>query len=483
MQKTSKRIFFWVLVVLFFAITPTIIFYSMGYRFNTQRGIFVFTGSLSIKSNPQNVDIYIDQQVRNKSLNRLNNSYHIGGIKPGEHLVEVKAPGFSSWSKKINISSGTSTEFWNVVLKRDSYEKTVYQSEGIDKFFFDPGKKMIAYTKASAGGILVDVLDLDNNKSESVFSSDEYAFTDDKKENIEWSPQSEKIIIPVAKEGEKNYFIVDIKKRETVNLKELAQAENIQKVRWDRENKDFVYYIADNSIYYLNTKNTEEKKIIANNVASYDLSSGFVYYFQIPSGIISRVNFDGTNSPEQITTTPPEKMNDPNYQITVYDQDRIALLNKSGELYIFNQGGKKDYFRSLSSGIDEIQFSDDGKKMLYFNEFEICVYFTRDWDVQPIRTEDEQKEITRFSKPVKNIQWTRDYEHVAFSVEDKLKITEVDNRSQNNIMDLLSLNDPESKIVSDLGENIIYFTDKNSGTSNLYSITFPEKIGLIPYFN
>lgn len=483
MQNTSKRIFFWTLVVLFFTTTPLIIFYSLGYRFNTQRGIFVFTGSLSIKSNPQNVEIYIDQKLENKSLNRLNNSYHVGGLKPGEHLVEVKAPGFSAWSKKITISSGTSTEFWNVILKRDSYEKTAYQTERIDKYFFDPGKKMIAYTKTGTEGILVDVLDLDANESENVFSSAEYKFTDDKKENIEWSPQSEKIIIPANKEEEKNYFIVDIEEKETANLKELVEEDNIQKVRWDRENKDFIYYIANNSIYYLNTKNPQEKRLVADNIASYDLSSGFVYYFQIPSGIIYRTNYDGTGTPEQITTYSPDKMNDTSYQITVYDKDRIALLNKSGELYIFNHGEKKDYFKNLSSGIDEIQFSDDGKKMLYYSGFEISVYYTRDWKVQPVRTEDEQKEITRFSGEIKNIQWTRDYEHVAFSVGDKIKVTEIDNRSQNNIMDLVSINNKESKMVSDLGENKIYFTDLDGETNNLYSIIFPEDTGLIPYFN
>lgn len=482
MQNTSKRIFFWVLVTLFFTTTPLIIFYSLGYRFNTQRGIFVFTGSLSIKSNPQDVEIYIDQQLENKSLNRLNNSYHIGGLRPGEHLVEVKASGFGTWSKKITISSGTSTEFWNVVLKRDSYEKTSYQSEGIDKYFFDPGKKMIAYTKTGIEGISVNVLDLDTNESENVFSSAEYRFTDDKKENIEWSPQSEKIIIPATKEEEKNYFIVDIEKKEVANLRELTETENIQKVRWSRENKDFIYYITDSNIYYLNTKNPQEKKLIAENAASYDLSAGFVYYFQIPSGIVYRTNYDGTSTPEQITKSSPDKMNDMGYQITVYDKDRIAMLNKSGELYIFNRGEKKDYFKNLSSGINEIQFSDDGKKMLYYNGFEIGVYYTRDWDVQPVRIEDEQKGVTRFSEEIKNIQWTRDYEHVAFSVGDKIKITEIDNRSQNNIIDLISINNKESRVVSDPGENKIYFTDTNGEINNLYSIVFPEKNGF-PYIN
>ena len=98
MQGISKRIFFWVLTALFFIITPLIIFYSLGYRFNSQRGIFVFTGSLSIKSNPLNVEIYIDQELKNGSLNRINSTYHVGGLKPGDHLIEVKAEGYNTWS-------------------------------------------------------------------------------------------------------------------------------------------------------------------------------------------------------------------------------------------------------------------------------------------------------------------------------------------------------------------------------------------------
>lgn len=481
MQSTSKRIFFWTLTVIFLVITPVVIFYSLGYRFNPQRGIFVFTGSLTIKSNPLNAEVYVDGQIKNKSLNRLNNTYHIGGLKPGEHLIEVKSDGYSTWSKKITASSGTSTEFWNVVLVRNDYAKANYSSDGIDKFFFDPGKKLIAYTLNNKEKLSVSVLDLNNNESIDVFSSNAYSFTNDKKENIEWSPQSKKIIIPAIKDEKKNYFIVDVKTKETIDLKEIAGAENIEKVRWDKDNKNFIYYISNGNLYYLNTLNPEEKKIVAENIASYDLSSSFVYYFQLPSGIVYRTNYNGVEKPEQSTTSAPEKMNDPSYQITVYDQNRIALLNKSGDLYIQNLGGAKDYFKNLDSGISEIQFSDDGKKMLYWNDSEIFVYFTKDWEVQPWRSENDQKEIIRFSEKIENIQWAKDYEHVVFSVGNKIKITEIDSRSQNNTADMITLSMSGNRIVSDFADDKIYFTNSDNGTTKLYSINFPEPTGILGF--
>lgn len=474
-----KKIFFWTLVVFFLITAPLVIFYSLGYRFNTQRGIFIYTGSLTIKSNPLNVEIFVDQKSESKSLNRINNSYHIGGIKPGEHLIEVKAPGFNSWVKKITVTSGTSTEFWNVVLTKDNYEKNEYSAPGIENFFFDPGKKLMAYTQKKEGEFLVNVLDVDSNESENVFNSRECDFTNDKKENIEWSPQSKKIIIPTTKDGAKNYFLVNVKNKETFNLKDLAKVEKMEKVRWDQENKDFIYYISDGNLYHLDTTEAEKNSIIAKNIASYDLSSGYVYYFQLSSGIIYRTNSDGTSSPEQITTSAPDKMDDSSYQITIYDKKRIAILNKSGDLYIHNVGEKNSYFKNIGSGIYEIQFSDDGKKMLYYSNWEISVYFTRDWDVQPWRSENEQKEIIRFSEKIENVQWAKKYEHVIFSVGGKIKITEIDNRSQNNISDVISLDNDKTKLVCDFGEDKIYFTNKNNEENGLYSITFPEIEGIL----
>jgi len=70
------------------------------------------------------------------TLSRLNSSYHINGIKPGEYFLEIKAPDYQTWSKKISVHSGISTEFWNVVLVQNSYPREDYDSAGIQKFFY-----------------------------------------------------------------------------------------------------------------------------------------------------------------------------------------------------------------------------------------------------------------------------------------------------------------------------------------------------------
>jgi len=484
-EAHKRRIFFWTLAVLFFITTSSIVFYALGYRFSFERGIFVYAGSITIKSNPRQVNILLNNEpVPNKKINYLNNSYHVDGIKPGEYLLEVSSPGFQKWSKKITVHSGVSTEFWNILLTKEDYPKANYYTSGTEKFFISPKNKYIATIQNRAQEFLVNILDLDSAMSENIFSSTEYQFTTDEKENIEWSPQSKSLIIPTVKKGgNKHYFIVDIKTRGAVNLKDLALTENLDRVRWDSEKKDTIYYLSEKNLYQINIENPQEKKIIAENVASYDLAAGKIYYFQDPSGIVHKIGTGENQSPVQITTSPPPDMSDESYKIIVYDEKRIVLINNNiRKIFIWNQGEKDNYFHELSNDAIDAQFSDDGKKVLFWNEWEIYAYFTRKWEVQPSRSEDETLGISRFSQPIKNVQWAKDYEHIIFTVDKKIKISELDHRDYRNIMDIASLENEFARVVSNFADNKIYFTDKaqeNSSFFDVYSIDFPEKNGLL----
>lgn len=476
-SQMPKAIFFWTLVALFWLTATLIIGYAFGYRFNIQKGIFVYAGSITLKTTPQLADVYIDGVLMpSKSFNRLNNSYHIGGIKPGSYLLEVKSSGHQAWSKKISVHSGISTEFWNIVLAQNSYTREDYDSPGIEKFFISPRKNLAAFSQQIDNNFFVKILNPGTLEMTQVFLADDYRFTDDKKENIEWSPQAHRIIIPAIKEGEKNYFISTIETPEIVNLKEITEQPNLSHVRWDPKSKDVLFYMSDDNLYRIDLAEPQGKKIVAEHIASYDLTPKSLFYFQLPEGIIYETSFDGQDTPAQITTSGPANMSDNSYQIIVYDEDRIVLLNKNNNLYIYNKGEENSYFRELSNNAHGSQFSDDGKKLLFWNDHEISAYFVRKWEVQPTRNEDESMSITKFSDTIGNVQWTRDYEHVLFTNNNKVKLIEIDNRDHRNMMDVLSLNDNSSLLVNNFTDSKLYYTEKNDqGKPSLHAIYFPER--------
>jgi Tol biopolymer transport system component len=479
-RSLSRRFFFWFLVLLFIITVPLIIFYAVGYRFSPSRGIFIYGGSITIKSNPSRVDILIDGEMISKNrVSFLNNSYHISGINPGEHLIEVKTSGFRPWTKKAAVSSGVSSEFWNVLLARENYSRTGYQASGVKKYFISPESDKIALVYEKEDGFSVAVLDIGDNIATEIFSSSQYSFSSNEKENIEWNPNEERIIIPSEKEGKKYYFVVELKTKNAINLKDVSGLQNLRSVRWDSDNKNIAYFIADGHLYSFNLEN-REKLLVAENVSGFDVSSGYIYYLQLPSAIIYRADTGSLDSPEQITTSSLPLDNDNRCRIIAYDEKRIAVINdQNGRLFIYNKGEDGTYLRELSSEVRDAQFSDDGKKLLFWSDREIFVYFNREWKVQPARAENETKNITRFSENLKNVRWSKDYEHIVFSVGNKIKIIELDHRDHRNVEDIVEIKTGDSEIVSDFSNNKLYFTDLVGCCFDLFSIEFPEKVGFL----
>ena len=480
-SKIKRRIFFWILVVFFTNTFPVIIFFALGYRFSLERGIFIYAGSITVKSTPQTTNILVDGKLAPKNkTNFLNNAYHVNGITPGEHTLEISAPGYTTWSKKVSVHSGISTEFWNVLLAKNDYPKNEYASQGTENFFLSPKNDKAALVKNDNESLSVDILDLKTNLSEEIFSSQKSSFPDNPEENIKWSPKEDKLIIPIKKDGQKHYFIVEIESKNAMNLKDIAGTNDLKMVRWDPDEKNTLYYISERDLYQLDTAAPENKISVANSVSGYDISSSYLYYFHLPEGLIYRTNTSNPASSEQITTSALPDISSLSYQITVYDEKRIALLNdENKKFYIYNVGDKDTYFRELSEGVNGSQFSNDGKKLLYFTDRDIFVYFTRDWDVQPTRTENEVRNITRFSGELKNIQWAKDYEHIIFTAGGEIKVIEADYRDHSNLMSVLKLNGSNSRVSSSFPQNKLYFTDMKDGNSYLYSIDFPDKTGFL----
>ena len=179
-------------------------------------------------------------------------------------MLEVKAPGYQTWSKRIAVHSGISTEFWNVVLAQDSYAREDYESAGIEKFFISPRKNLAAFSQQVDNNFMVKIFDPGTLAMTQVFATTDYVFTNNDKENIEWSPQAHRIIIPAIKndDGEKNYFItyVDDATQPTLNLKDLTGDTNLSHVRWDPKNKDVLFYMSNDNLYRLDLNDLSNKK-------------------------------------------------------------------------------------------------------------------------------------------------------------------------------------------------------------------------------
>ena len=481
-----KKIFFWVLAILFFLTAPIVVLYTMGYRFSPERGIFIYSGSVTIKPTPREVNVFIDgKQVPKGIINFLNYSYHVDGLHPGEHSLKVEAPDYYSWFKKIRIHSGLSTEFWNIFLIRKKYTITTYPTGAVNNFFNSPDNKRVALVENGKENkkTTIKIFNIKKNEAEYVFSLDGYYFSDKEKENIEWSPREGLLTVPLIKsdDGKREYFVVILGTREIKNLNGLLGVDKISQVRWSPREKNTVFYIANHNLFKVKLNNPDKKILVANdNVYGYDLSNFNLYYFSGKTGMIYEKSIWGDGDSTQLTLTPIKVSAGDKFRVIAYDDKRVAIISQNGDLFLFNDGDKGNEINKLAQNVRGLHFSDDGKKMVFWNNNEIFVYFTRKWETQPIRKEGETIGIARFFRKIDNVEWFRDYEHIIFSVDGTIKMTELDSRSVRNMYDIVKLKNKKPKVIYIGEKDRLLFSDfagdaNDSTVKELKSLSLSEE--------
>jgi len=477
----SRRIFFWTLFVSYFLVTGTVLFFVFGYRHDFAQKIFVHTGSLTIKTNPKNISLVLDDKKPHaRFVNIINDSYFITGLRPKEYKLSVLTDEFKLWEKNINIHSGISTEFWNIILLRKNYERTHFNIKNIDQFFPAPAENIFATIRQLGKTFTVHVFDIKKNESTNAFIFPNTTFTQNEYENIEWSPTSKEIIIPLIHTQEntrKDYAIGYTKTNESLLLSDFIKYDDLQSVRWDPETKNTIYLLSHNNL--LHTKLTFDiddmpVNIIAQDVLAYDFADDGIYMINTTGELLYDSSKKGIDFKILTKFDIPNAKN--NYRLISYDNHRsIVIDDTTGNFYLYNKGDKNIYTKKLGTNIIGAHFSDDGKKLLFYSPFEIFLYFTRDWDTQPIRTENQMQSIIRFSQTIDNVHFAKDYEHVIFTIGDEIKITELDYRGNRHTDTILKIIN-NSSVINKHKMNKLFFIDSSDTIKRgLTSIVFPEK--------
>ncbi|MFZ2193239.1 MAG: hypothetical protein WAV31_03270, partial [Candidatus Moraniibacteriota bacterium] len=406
------------------------------------------------------------------------------GLLPDDYNLKISAPDFYPWDKKIDVHSGITSEFWNVVLTRTNYESTKYEATlGIEKFFTSPKNDFMAYTQTTDNELSVKILELDNSNIVGTYLLPDWKLlADEKKENIEWSPEENYLSVPVENNATSNYYIIDLSAKNLTNLNEFFGKNDIKNVRWDPKEKGYFFFLDNNTLFRGNISDKNYLAIIAENTSAFELSYDSVYYIQLPNNLIFKTSLDGKKERTQITDNFPGAADSIISRIIIYDESRIAFLDQAKNLFIYNNATRDEYFKLIGNNVLEMHFSNDGKKLLFWTANEISVYFTRDWDVQPIRKENDLQNITRYFEPLQNIQWYKDYEHVIFSVGKYTKLIELDPRDHRNCSDLINTEIESPFINYNHGLEKLFFTNIENGQLILNSINFPEATTILDTF-
>lgn len=468
----------------FFVVTGFTLLLMFGYQFSVERGIFIYSGSLTLKTTPTDVTLAIDGKEVPKNENGfLNRSYLVRGLLPGTHSVEVSAPGYHTWKKDFVTKSGHSTEFWNIFLTEATYGKEILDTSAFTQQIYPAPKSptLALWAKQTPEGAEVDLVNTATLKKKYtvINTFPGFALTDIQSDtNIEWSADEKYALVPLQKDAQTTYAVLNLKNPNQEPF--FLNQENVLQARWNPKTRDQIFALSGHTLSRISPfDNDQPIRAEFTDVLAFDLSNDYLYLLK-SDGLLYRipVNAGSSTRPLAITREALPLATDNLFSLIVYNNTRFTVLNKTtGSLWLYDRFGTDTSVRELlASGARGSQFSNDGKKLLYFSDAEIAVAFLRDWETQPYRARGDIQQLVRVANPLSFVAWHQDYEHVLFVNDNSLKLIELDDRDQRYLENLLSFSTPLLQLLPRFTENKLFFVESgdHNHPSQVSSLDFPK---------
>lgn len=115
------------------------------------------------------------------------------------------------------------------------------------------------------------------------------------------------------------------------------------------------------------------------------------------------------------------------------------LLFKENILFDVLKNEEESPFKKQEEINNKTELSPDGTRVLFYDDYEILFSFV--WQLN--QPEPEKKFLNRFSEKISRVLWLNN-DYIVFTVGGKIKITEIDNKNNVNIVTL-----PEKLVLSD----------------------------------
>lgn len=475
MRKGSKKLLFFSICLFFAVITPAIIFYCLGYRFDFENRTIVKTGGLFFKVSPPGVTIYLDQKLYKKTNFFFENAF-LSGLLPDDYEITIKKNDYHPWSKILTVEEEKVTEAKNIFLFPKNPEFANLAKE-INGFFPSPNGKNIIFKIESKKGWVLNSFDIQTQKETEILNEQELQVLEAKESglpaqkiaeinflNLSWSPDSRKILLEVKIKGEKQYLVAGAAPE--TNLFVLDVEKNMKKVSFNPNNSEELFFIATE----IESEKESEKKDkeseikkqvlfrlkgdgqwVMLNISAPSFEQNIISYAVINDNILWLtdtgflykgrliINSDKIDLLEILNLKPLNIQKEANYQVIAKNLSQI-LLKENEALYYLNP--ESHLFERIFDSGKKVEFSDDTKKIAVNTGNQIWLfYLTRELE-QPSRKIEDKILLAGFPQTITNLFWLNN-NYIIFQIENSIQISEIDNRSRVNLIELTTFPSPQ----------------------------------------
>lgn len=248
------------LIACFFIISPLIIMYTAGYRYDFAAKQIKQTGVISIDIKPDDTQIFLNGvAIKKKIPVRLSNR------APGVYTIKFTKPGYQDWQKEVTVESKKTTYLKNITLFKNSLpiiitDKLKYPL--IDAAFSTDGAYALFITKITGQNNVdniyeINLLATNSKKITPILRTDSISLP-----LIFWSPYNNFALIQTNNNGKRNFDLLDPNNLE--DKQNFSYPASVKEWQWSKNNFfPSIYIQNDNKLQALN--NNKEKILTVNS--------------------------------------------------------------------------------------------------------------------------------------------------------------------------------------------------------------------------
>ncbi|MDP3244577.1 MAG: PEGA domain-containing protein [bacterium] len=430
MSLPLRRLFFYLILIIFIISAPLVILYTAGFRYNFKQNKVLRTGAIILSSNPTGAAVFLNNRQRRETTPaRLLN------VTPGEYNVSLAKDGFYSWQKRLAAESNQVTFGNNVILFKKSEPVEISSGEIVD-FILDPRGKTLFFIKKD--GNLYEIWRQEAN-GETILTW-RSTFTQTPK-LLEWLADDALLI------KSEEYYLLNIK----TNAQTIKSIDKITGRPWEKigvvKNHNFLLGLSGNDLYSINPLSGTTDLLEHQVTDFYPYGNKFIFLQKNEKGEASLKESEWTSVREivRLPSVDFEFREAPPPWLALYDR-----TNKKMVLLSENDGSKQ----YTINGDGLCWLNADAPALLSRSSFEI-------WNNLPKNNPGDL--ITRVSEEITNMFCHPSRNAFIIATNNSIKALELDTRDQQNIYLLTKIEKIRETIMDKDGANIYFTGTKNQG--------------------
>jgi hypothetical protein len=274
--------------------------------------------------------------------------------------------------------------------------------------------------------------------------------------DLRFSPDSKNVLLKLGLKENIYYYILETDSS-PAKLTKIDFLDSVDQIYFNPADSQKLFISQKTTLNEIDLENKKILPPLIEDIVAFSINGSNIYYID-SSGSFLKTDFSAQKK-EKLNIVPFSLKKETLYEIIISASQ--IFIKEDNALYIFDENQKS--FKKFFEPIKDLKLSPDFKKIVYFNDYEICVLFLEKQYDQPTKEADEQLFITRFSEKINDIFWYTDY-YLIFNLADKIKITEIDERDKINIYDLAEFKEPKifwsNKKLYILSEENLYVSEE-----------------------